>query len=99
MALDREAFGFGLRPPEGGWLTLGQVRPGIAVHWWTNPRLLLPRAWTMVVGMWRQSQGGMARGWLPEAGGTRAQPAWLMEAFAILSAEEQRLDRKKERGR
>ena len=66
------------------------------MHWGTNPRHILPGVWLRVVALWRQSQGGMARGWLPEAGGVNAQPAWLMEAFAILSAEDARLDKLKD---
>jgi hypothetical protein len=76
---------------------VGELRPGAAIHWWRNPRLLLPRAWMLALALWRQSQGGMARGWLPEPGGVHDQPAWLMEAFAILSAEEARLDRQEKR--
>lgn len=34
----------------------------------------------------------MGRGWLPEAGGINDQPAWLIEAFAILGAEDARID-------
>lgn len=94
MARAPSAFAFGLRPVEGGWLTVGEVQ-GRAVLWWRNPRHLLPRAWMAVVALWRQSQGGMGRGWLPEAGGINQQPAWLMDAFAILGAEEARLDKRK----
>ena len=74
---------------------------GRAIHWWHNPRHLLPAAWIRCVALWRHSQGGMARGWLPEAGGVNQQPAWLIEAFGILSAEERRLDereREREKG-
>lgn len=74
---------------------MGEVQ-GRAVLWWRNPRHLLPPAWRRVVALWRQSQGGMARGWLPEAGGVNDQAAWLLEAFAILAAEEARLDKRKE---
>jgi hypothetical protein len=88
-----KAFAFGLRPPGGGWLIMGEVQ-GRAVLWLRNPRHLLPQAWLRVVSLWRQSQGGMARGWLPEAGGVNQQPAWLMEAFGILAAEESRLDKR-----
>lgn len=97
MARAPSAFAFGLRPVEGGFLTVGQLRPGVDVLWGGNPRHLLPRAWMQVVGLWRHSQGGMARGWLPEAGGVNDQPAWLMDAFAILAAEEARLDKAKEK--
>jgi hypothetical protein len=45
-----------------------------------------------VISAYRLSRGGMGRGWLPEAGGTSAQPAWLMAAFAILAAEEGRIE-------
>jgi hypothetical protein len=75
---------------------VGEVE-GRGVHWWCNPRHLLPRAWMTVVALWRQSQGGMARGWLPEAGGVNGQPAWLIEAFGLLGAEEARLDKLRQR--
>jgi hypothetical protein len=68
---------------------------GREILWWHNPRLLLPRAWFRVVALWRQSQGGMGRGWLPQAGGINDQPAWLLEAFNILGAEEARLAERK----
>jgi hypothetical protein len=64
------------------------------VLWWRNPRHLLPRAWLLVVAAWRRSQGGMARGWLPEGGGVNDQPAWLLDAFDILAAEESRIEKK-----
>lgn len=80
---------------EGGWIRVGQMR-GHDVLWWHNPRLILPACWMRVVALWRQSQGGMGRGWLPEAGGVNAQPAWLLDAFSILAAEEQRMDKPRE---
>jgi hypothetical protein len=46
-----------------------------------------------VIAAYRLSRGGMGRGWLPEAGGTNNQPAWLIAAFAILAAEEDRIER------
>ena len=49
-----------------------------------------------MISAWRHSQGGMGRGWLPVAGGLNDQPAWLLGAFRILSAEEARLDKLKE---
>ena len=86
------AYAFGLRPAEGGWIICGEWR-GVAVLWWRNPRHLLPRPWLHLVGLWRLSQGGMGRGWLPGAGGVNDQPAWLLEAFNILSAEDARIDK------
>jgi hypothetical protein len=83
-----------MRPVEGGWLMVGELKPGRAILWWHNPRHLLPAAWSRVVALFRLSQGGMARGWLPEAGGVNAQPAWLMDAFAVLAAEEARLEKR-----
>lgn len=71
------------------------MRPGVLVHWWQNPKHLLPRCWSMVVGMWRLSEGGMARGWLPASGGVADQPAWLMDAFLLLASEQARLDKQK----
>ena len=64
--------------------------------WAHNPRLLLPRAWSQVVALWRLSDGGMARGWLPQSGGVNDQPAWLIEAFGLLAAEDARLRERKE---
>lgn len=84
-----------MRPVEGGWLRVGQWR-GRDVLWLRNPKHLLPRAWVLAVAAWRQSQGGMGRGWLPEGGGLNAQPAWLIDAFSILAAEEARLDKLKQ---
>lgn len=52
-----------------------------------------------VVTLWRRSQGGMGVGWLPEAGGINAQPAWLMEAFNVLATEDVRLAALREKGR
>lgn len=92
MTRGAAAYAFGARPPEGGWITCGEWR-GQAVLWWRNPRLLLPRPWFMAVSLWRQSQGGMGRGWLPGAGGVNDQPAWLLDAFAVLAAEEARIDK------
>lgn len=92
------AFNHGLRLEEGGFLLVGEWR-GAPVHWLTNPRLLLPQAWFVVVQMWRLSQGGMGRGWLAEAGGAHDQPAWLLHAWSILNAEDARLDRLKEGSR
>lgn len=65
---------------------------GRRILWWRNPRLLLPQAWFLAVSLWRRSQGGMARGWLPAAGGVGDQPAWLMEAFGVLNVEQARLE-------
>jgi hypothetical protein len=45
-----------------------------------------------VISAYRLSRGGMARGWLPDAGGFNDQPAWLLAAFAILAAEEDRIE-------
>lgn len=80
---------------EGGWIRTGEWR-GHEIIWSRNPRHLLPAAWLRVVALWRHSQGGMARGWLPGAGGVNDQPAWLMDAFSILSAEENRMDQRKQ---
>ncbi|UXQ89170.1 hypothetical protein [Synechococcus phage MinM1] len=80
---------------EGGWIRTGQWQ-GRDVLWWRNPRHLLPAAWLRVVALWRMSQGGMARGWLPGAGGLNDQPAWLVDAFGILSAEEHRMDQRRQ---
>lgn len=79
---------------EGGWIRCGQWR-GRDVHWWRNPRRILPAPWLRAVTLWRQSQGGMARGWLAEPGGINAQPAWLVDAFGILAAEEHRMDKRR----
>jgi hypothetical protein len=46
-----------------------------------------------VIAAYRLSRGGMGRGWLPEPGGVNAQPAWMIAAFAILAAEEDRIER------
>ena len=98
MSRAPKAYAFGLRPVEGGWIRAGQWR-GQDVLWWRNPRHLLPAAWFRVVALWRQSQGGMGRGWLPQAGGINDQPAWLLDAFGILAAEEHRMDdARKDRG-
>lgn len=75
-----------MRPDGGGWWLCGEVR------WWRNPRHLLPAAWLHAARLWHQSRGGMGRGWLPEAGGVNDQPAWLVEAFGVLNAEQARLD-------
>jgi hypothetical protein len=80
---------------EGGWLRVGQLQ-GQDVLWWRNPRHLLPSPWLRVVALWRHSQGGMARGWLPAAGGVNDQPAWLLAAFNVLAAEEHRMDKSRE---
>ena len=89
-------FAFGLRHPAGGWIRVGEWR-GREILWLRNPKHLLPRAWMLAVVAWRQSQGGMGRGWLPDAGGLNDQSAWLMEAFGVLSAEESRIDKQRER--
>ncbi|NKC33499.1 hypothetical protein [Falsiroseomonas selenitidurans] len=64
----------------------------VPVRWWRNPALVQPPGWARVERLWRLSTGGMGRGWLPEAGGANDQPAWLITAFGILSAEGARLD-------
>lgn len=87
-----EAFAFGLRPPEGGWIEAGELG-GHPVRWWSNPRHILAPAWRRVVELWGRSRGGMGVGWLPEPGGVNAQPAWLLGAFAILGAEDARLEK------
>jgi hypothetical protein len=38
--------------------------------------------------LWRAWQGGMGPGHLPERGGMLDQPAWLMDAFALMSKAE-----------
>lgn len=90
-------YRFGLRHPGGGFLTVGEYR-GQPVHWLRNPMHLLPRVWFSVVALWRHSQAASGRGWLPEAGGVHDQPAWLLEAFAILGTEDARIDRKERPG-
>lgn len=62
------------------------------VRWLHNPVLIQPLAWRRVVQLFDLSRGGMGRGWLPEAGGTNDQPAWLMQAFNVLAGEQARLD-------
>ena len=69
------------------------------VRWWRNPHHLLPAAWLHVVRLWHLSRGGMGRGWLPVAGGTNDQPAWLMDAFGVLAAEQARIDEQERRSR
>lgn len=86
-----------MRPVEGGWWLVGE-HAGRAVRWWRNPALILPAVWSSVVALWSRSQGGMGVGWLPEPGGQNAQPAWLWQAFAVLSAEDRRLAEKKGAG-
>ena len=98
MARGPGSFAGGARPLEGGWWRAGVFR-GVDLHWWRNPRLALPAAWLRVVHLWRRSQGGMGVGWLPEAGGLHAQPAWLLHAFDVLAAEDSRLAAKAEGGR
>ena len=69
---------------------------GREVLWLRSPRALLPSAWGRVVAAFYLSRGGMGRGWLPEAGGINDQPAWIIEAFAILAGEEARIERMRE---
>jgi hypothetical protein len=71
------------RPPEGGnWQAGGR-------EWRINPRYALPEAYFHVVGLWNRCQGGMGGyAQLPEPGGMNAQPAWLINAFGVLSAAE-----------
>lgn len=54
-----------------------------------------PWAWDML-RLWRLSQGGMARGWLPDPGGTLDQPRVMLEAFAVMSAVEHELTKRDE---
>jgi len=86
-------FAFGLRHPAGGYIRVGEWR-GVEILWLRNPRHLLPRAWVLAVAAWRHSQGGMGRGWLPEGGGINDQPAWLIDAFSILAAEDARIEKR-----
>jgi hypothetical protein len=44
--------------------------------------------------LWNRARGGMARGWLPGAGGVNDQPNWLLGAFDVLDAEDARLAEK-----
>jgi hypothetical protein len=90
-----DAFGFGMRTPEGGWIEVGEYA-GRPVKWWHNPRHLLPPTWRRVVELYFRSRGGMGVGWLPEAGGVNDQPAWLLAAFNILAAEDARAQPKPE---
>jgi hypothetical protein len=75
------AFPPNVRPPEGGsWLAGGR-------SWAVNPRYAIPPAYFHVVRLWNRCASGMGGfAQLPEPGGVNAQPAWLMEAFGILSA-------------
>jgi hypothetical protein len=49
----------------------------------------VPRAFYHVVRLWSRCQSGMGGyAQLPGPGGINDQPAWLIEAFGILSAED-----------
>lgn len=41
--------------------------------------------------LWRLYQGGDGVGHLPDAGGVNDQPAWLLEAFAVMDGAEHEL--------
>jgi hypothetical protein len=86
VSRDPEAFAHGLWHPGGGeWDVGGAV-------WRHNPRHLVPKRIFHVVKLWnrcRSGMGGFAA--LPDAGGINQQPAWLMNAFSVLEAADERL--------
>jgi hypothetical protein len=57
----------------------------------------MPLAFRHVVRLWSLSRGGMGRGWLPAAGGAGDQAAWLLAAFAVISAEDDKVQEARRR--
>lgn len=81
-----------MRPEGGGAWQVGRD------IWQRNPRHLVPRSFFHVVRLWNRCRSGMGGfAVLPEPGGVNQQPAWLMAAFALLDAEDDRL-REAEKG-
>lgn len=80
-----EAYRGGAQSPDGSaWEIDGR-------RYETNPRLLLSANELEMVRLWRLYQGGFGPGHLPDPGGSLDQAAIMIDAFAIMSAEDARL--------
>ncbi len=51
-----------------------------------NPRDAVPEDIWPVVQMWHMCRGESGYAHLPDAGGVGDQPAWTLDAFAVLAA-------------
>lgn len=73
---------------KGAWLV------GDDEEWAENPRRVIREDFFEVVTLWRLSRSGLGGiGALPEAGGLLDQPAWLLDAFDVLSSFAAKLDK------
>ena len=55
---------------------------------------MVPDAYHALVRLWAACRSGMGGyGSWPDAGGVADQPAWVLDAFAVLSAAEAAMDR------
>lgn len=89
MLRDPAPFRGGWRDPAGGlWVIPAAGEDAPEMLWRGNPARAVPPGALHVVRLYCRSQGGMAPGPLPEAGGVNDQPAWLMAAFGLLAAYE-----------